>query len=297
MKRLCGLCVALILLSCNTLPAADGQAPAAQELSPEIRALVERLDAQAAKEFAKDSFASVTIGVVSGDDLVWTRSYGWADNEKKIPATSQTLYRIGSITKEFTALMLLQARPGRKVIFPIRWRSTSRRSTKSRGGFRTRLPSRSSSWRPIRRGLDREPGDTETYLKGPVSDWEKVLIAALPQTRYAHEPGMRYSYSNIGYAILGAALSRAAGQPYVRLCGPAYLQASGNDELRLRAERPDSIEDLERLYQREGKIDAETAERQHQGAATRCRMVRSIQRSKTWRDSSLFRWERKRPPC
>ena len=41
-----------------------------------------------------------------------------------------------------------------------------------------------------------------------------MLISALPQTKYAYEPDTRFFYSNIGYAILGAALGRAAGQPY-----------------------------------------------------------------------------------
>jgi CubicO group peptidase (beta-lactamase class C family) len=63
-------------------------------------------------------------------------------------------------------------------------------------------------------GLGREPDNTDTYVTGAVSDWEKTLIAALPHTHYILEPGTRFSYSNIGYAILGAALSRAAGEPY-----------------------------------------------------------------------------------
>src|ERR1700757_3518361 len=63
-------------------------------------------------------------------------------------------------------------------------------------------------------GLDREPEDTETYVKGSVAEWEKTLIAALPHTKYLYEPGTRFSYSNIGYAILGAALSHAAHQSY-----------------------------------------------------------------------------------
>jgi CubicO group peptidase (beta-lactamase class C family) len=47
-----------------------------------------------------------------------------------------------------------------------------------------------------------------------VSKWEQVLIAALPKTRLDHEPDTRYLYSNIGYAVLGAALARAAGVPF-----------------------------------------------------------------------------------
>lgn len=40
------------------------------------------------------------------------------------------------------------------------------------------------------------------------------MIGALPKLKYEHEPDTHFIYSNIGYAILGAALSRAAGQPY-----------------------------------------------------------------------------------
>ena len=64
-------------------------------------------------------------------------------------------------------------------------------------------------------GIAREPEDLPTFLKDPVSAWESVMLSALARTTYAHEPGTRYLYSNIGYAILGAALGRAAARPYV----------------------------------------------------------------------------------
>jgi CubicO group peptidase (beta-lactamase class C family) len=63
-------------------------------------------------------------------------------------------------------------------------------------------------------GLASEPEDLAVYVKGPVSTWEQTLIAALPHVHYQCEPGTQYFYSNVGYAILGATLSRAAGQPY-----------------------------------------------------------------------------------
>src|ERR1700728_686637 len=67
-----------------------------------------RIDSMIAAAFAKQPYGSVTVGVVSGTALVWTKSYGDADMEKKIPADKNTIYRIGSITKMFTALMLEQ---------------------------------------------------------------------------------------------------------------------------------------------------------------------------------------------
>jgi CubicO group peptidase (beta-lactamase class C family) len=64
-------------------------------------------------------------------------------------------------------------------------------------------------------GLAREPEEAGPFWTGPVSDWERKLYAALPHTSYQSYPGTEYSYSNIGYATLGAALARAAGQSYV----------------------------------------------------------------------------------
>lgn len=55
----------------------------------------------------------------------------------------------------------------------------------------------------------------DPYAVGPASAWQKQLIAALPHTAYVYEPGTRRLYSNISYSILGAALERAAGRPYV----------------------------------------------------------------------------------
>jgi len=241
------------------------QLPAIAEPSPEVRALIERLDAQAAGEFAKDNFASATVGVVSGADLVWTKSYGWADIEAKTPATKSTIYRIGSITKEFTALMLLQLVQDGKVHFFDPVEKYFPEINKVQGRIPGAPPVTLIQLATHTSGLDREPGDTETYLKGPVSDWEKVLIAALPQTRYAHEPGTRYSYSNIGYAILGAALSRAAGQPFVDYMDQRIFKPLGmtstffepNDGMRPRLAKG--------YIKEEEAIDAETAAREHQG--------------------------------
>ncbi len=75
---------------------------------PELREAIERIEEMTALELAKENLGSVTIGVVSGPDLIWTRSYGFADMEKKRMATKNSVYRIGSITKQFTGFTLLQ---------------------------------------------------------------------------------------------------------------------------------------------------------------------------------------------
>src|SRR5215212_9166466 len=69
---------------------------------------IETVDSLVSAEFAKDSIGSITVGVISGSQLVWTRSVGFADMKTRRPANRSTVYRIGSITKPFTAVMLMQ---------------------------------------------------------------------------------------------------------------------------------------------------------------------------------------------
>src|SRR5262244_204022 len=56
-------------------------------------------------------------GRESSGSLLWAKSYGSSDMDKKAPATTDAVYRIGSITKQFTALMLLQLVHDGKVRF------------------------------------------------------------------------------------------------------------------------------------------------------------------------------------
>jgi CubicO group peptidase (beta-lactamase class C family) len=193
------------------LAAAGAQAP---QVPANLQAAIARIDAMAAAEQAKDNVASATVGVVHGAQLIWTRSYGDADVERKTPATRDTVYRIGSITKQFTALMLLQLVQDGKVSLSDPVERYFPDVNKIGGRHASAPPITLLQVATMTAGIGREPANLPKYLVGPVAQWEKTTIAALGETKYDHEPGTRYSYSNIGYAILGAALGRAAGLPY-----------------------------------------------------------------------------------
>jgi CubicO group peptidase (beta-lactamase class C family) len=202
------------LLVCSTLTLCLVSARQATAPPSELVAALQQVEALAGDEYAKDPVGGLTVGVVAGPSLVWTKSYGFADMENKRPASAETVYRIGSITKQFTALMLLQLVEQDKAhltdpvekFFPEinkvpRYRPDAPAMTL------VQLATMTS-------GLAREPTGPPDHSDGPVSQWEEKVLAALPNTRYAHEPGTQYLYSNIGYASLGIALGRAAGQPF-----------------------------------------------------------------------------------
>lgn len=226
---------------------------------PEIEALL-------AAELARRPIGSVTAGVVAGKELVWSKSYGDADMEKKTAAGTDTVYRIGSITKMFTALMLEQLVEAGKVHLsdPVEKYFPEIKTVPI--GFPNAPPITLVQLATHTSGLGQEPDNTETYVKGPVADWEKTLIAALPHTHYTVEPGTRFSYSNIGYAILGAALSRAAGESYTTYVPKHIFQPLGMTHTAFER-TSDMLPHLSKGYQvmgPTGPADSETPQREHE---------------------------------
>ena len=115
-------------------------------------------------------------------------------------------------------------------------------------------------------GLAREPEDLPRYLVGAPEDWLDTAFRALEATSFEYEPGTRYQYSNIGYAMLGAAVERAAGEPFMAHVAENLLAPLGMDssaffptpELEDRIAEGLTVED-------DGSLDAETPAREHAG--------------------------------
>ncbi|WP_327121044.1 beta-lactamase family protein [Nocardia sp. NBC_01730] len=156
---------------------------------------------------------SLTVAVgVSGVPLAIAAS-GYADVENRTPATGDSRYRIGSITKTFTAAAtLLLARRG-----VLNLDSTVERY----------LPGTSFGHIPLRMllshssGLQREaPLDMWESMQGPSST---ELRDAFHHVELIAEPGRRWHYSNLGYAVIGQIIERVSGQPCHKLIEQTVL--------------------------------------------------------------------------
>jgi CubicO group peptidase (beta-lactamase class C family) len=194
-----------------------------------INQVIRDTDAQAQTEFAKDNVGSLTVGIVSQGKLVWTKSYGMADMQRRLPANRQTIYRIGSVTKQLTALMLLQLVEAGKVHFADPVESYLPEIKRVQNPYPYAPPITLVQLATHTSGVDEEP-DTDEFLKGAVSDWQNVLIEALPHTHFVREPGSEFYYSNVGYAILGAALARAVHEPFITYVEDRILAPLGMQE-------------------------------------------------------------------
>jgi CubicO group peptidase (beta-lactamase class C family) len=181
-----------------------------------FEAAVANFEAKLAGDVAKDGVGGVIAGVVVENRLVWARGFGWSDVMKSIPIDVHTIGRTGSISKSFTAVLMMQLveagffgldDPVADYFPEINSLSDSLKKRKPIT-FR-HLASHTS-------GLIREP-KLEGAASGPIAYWEEKILTSIPNTSFLASPGEKYSYSNIGFGILGLAVSRAAKKPFMQL--------------------------------------------------------------------------------
>ena len=252
------LLLGVVALACGPTsePAATpSPAEAAAAAAEEVRRVIE-----------EDGRGGAAFGIVVAGETVVAEGFGFADTAGEIPARSDHLFRIGSITKPVTAMAMLrlvqlgEARFGDPVT-----------------AFVPELAEVEDpySWTPgpsifqlatMTGGLAREPRNLPRYLVGAPGDWLDTALRALDEVSFEYEPGTRYQYSNIGYAMLGATVERAAGEPFMEHVAGNLLAPLGMDssaffptpELEDRITEGVTVKD-------DGSLDAEQPAREHAG--------------------------------
>lgn len=193
--------LAVPLISCLLLAAAPvAKRPSAAELAP-------RIDALAAETLKEGPVVGLSLAVVRGGDVVIQKGYGQANLELGVPVTEQSLFRIGSITKQFTAAAIMQlVEQGRVrldddvtkyVAFPIHGRHITLRH----------LLTHTSGLADYTR--------TEDYARrAPLELTPDEVLALVKDAPPLFEPGAKWSYSNTGYFLLGLVIEKASGMKY-----------------------------------------------------------------------------------
>lgn len=235
-RRSKGFVAVVAALAALATAAAPGRVAAQHD--PFAGAIAE-FEARLAADVAADGVGSIAAAVVVDDEVIWQNALGWADPDRRVAATPETIYRTGSITKSMTAVVLMRL-VDRGVVGlddPI----------EAYVPELDRLANRSPDHRPITfrdlathtSGLAREPG-LEHSARGRLRDWDSKLVESLSSTELLGPPGEVYRYSNVGYAILGLALQRAAGRPFQRLVGEHVFEPLGMTSSRFRILRWDA---------------------------------------------------------
>ncbi|MBL0914594.1 MAG: beta-lactamase family protein, partial [Sphingopyxis sp.] len=204
----------------------------AQDAAPQtIEQLAPEIDALFAKFQADQHVPGVVYGVVKDGKLAYVKGLGVQTIDDKRPVTPDTLFRIASMTKAFTALSILKLRDDGKLRLDDlaedyipemkRWTYPTKDSPRIRirdllqhvGGFVTDDP-----W-----------GDRQQVL--PQDEFTKMIAAGVPFSRV---PQSQHEYSNFGYALLGRIVAKASGMAYTdyvqrTILTPLGMTSSGFD--------------------------------------------------------------------
>jgi len=216
--------VPVLCLFALSLVEVAGAAAQQESLSPEKRAAIEK----AVSSFmSANSVAGIGAAVVLDGEPVWSAGFGMSDLEDSAPATSSTLFRLGSISKPITAVAVLQLYERGKLdldapvqqycpAFPKKeWPITTRELLGHLGG--------------IRHYNEGGKGDIPEYSARHFSGMEESLqiFAADPLVA---KPGAKFNYSTYGYTLLGCVLEGGASEKYVDFVKRNVFQPAGMEQ-------------------------------------------------------------------
>lgn len=159
----------------------------------------------------------MTVAIARADEPPLIVAWGHVDAARQAPATPDTVYEIGSITKTFTAALILRrVEHGRLSLDEAvtRW-LPELRGTADDVTVRHLLAHAS--------GLSSAPVAEDMSL--PVS--AEALLAAVRDRPVEFTPGARFRYNNNGYGLLGLILERESGRPYADLLRQELIEPLG----------------------------------------------------------------------
>lgn len=198
-------------------------APIEAQQGPDALTLARQVDSLASSAIEKGPLAGLAIVVARGDRILLAKGYGFSDLENRIPATSETVFEIGSLTKQFTALAIMQLVEQKKLALS--------------DNVQTLLPQVPLGGRHITVAqlLDMTSGLGNYTSLGPafMNDTFRLelstarmagIISAQPPD---FAPGTDWSYSNSGFFLAGMIVEKLSGLTYAEYLRKHIFEPNG----------------------------------------------------------------------
>ena len=201
---------------------ASGVKQDAVERRGDYSAAIAALERFIEHEITDKELPALSIALVDDQKIVWAKGFGFADPVKKVPATAQTTYRVGSVSKLFTDIAVMQMVEQQKLDLdaPVTRYLPNFRPGNSFGKSITLRQLMSH-----RSGLVREP-PIGNYFETSEPSLART-IASLNQTKLVYAPESRVKYSNAAIAAVGYVLERTQKAPFAKYLKRAVLDPVG----------------------------------------------------------------------
>ena len=202
-----------------TLAVSSPASSSALGITPAVEA---KIDAAAEQDVDSGRVAGAAVAVLRNGKLVFVKGYGRANLEFGAPVTPKTVFRIGSLTKQFTAAgVLLLAEQGK---------------LKIDDKLSLYLPNFPRASEVTLRDLLNHTSGIHNFTEGPVIDKISTSGATVDQLvadiagqspLYDFEPGQAWWYSNSNYALLGAVIEKVSGETWATFMKTAIFDKLG----------------------------------------------------------------------
>ncbi len=221
-RRMMALTVLMSLLA--SLVLSFGKIPARELSTTDVFPDAKAVDAQMTALMSRFLIPGAGLALIKNGQIVYTKGYGYSNIDKKQLATDESEFAIGSITKSFTALAIMQLVEAGKVDLDapvMRYLPDFKLAEESYTPLLKvrHLLSQSSG---LPRADERWAGALPASRADVIADMAKIAPTA--------KPGEVWQYCNQNYAVLGAIIEKVSGMGY-----EAYLQKNIFDPLGMKS--------------------------------------------------------------
>ncbi len=188
----------------------------------DYREVVEALTPLIEHELQEKGIPSISVALVDDQQIVWAQGFGLEDPTSKVAATASTVYRVGSVSKLFTDVGVMQLVEQGKLNLdaPV---------TDYVPDFHPQNPfGKPITLRELmshRSGLVREPPVGHYFDSHPPGLDD--VVHSLNETTLIYPPGTHTKYSNAGITVVGYILQQRAGRPFAPYLKEAVLEPMG----------------------------------------------------------------------
>ncbi|MBN2200669.1 beta-lactamase family protein [bacterium] len=190
-----------------------------------LDSLIQKMPETCVSLMEQRGWPSLSITIVLDQKIIYSQAFGFADVDRRIPATTKTIYRVASMTKLFTATMLMQLAERGKVNlndplirylpdyqpkYPANTGPTTLRqlATHTAG---LHVDAGQAFWHYLSNFQYVVSRAREKIVWGITKD---DLLSSLDKIEIEYTPNHYPHYSNLGYQLLGIALESAAHEPF-----------------------------------------------------------------------------------
>lgn len=163
-----------------------------------------RVDAHVRSEIQKQRIPGLSLAVIKNGQIILAKGYGFANVEHQVPVQAETIFQTGSVGKQFTAMAVMMLVEDGKLSLedkitkyftdaPAAWQNITVRHLLTHTAGTTDYPS----------DFDFRRDYTEADL------YNRAQVIPL-----AFQPGEKWSYSNLGYVMLGILIHKVSGKFY-----------------------------------------------------------------------------------